>query len=351
MAKKKSKSKSKSKKNVKNSKKAAPSSTRSKKASKATKVKKTAANGNPAIVWTVDPFGDLNEGLKISARMAKMVSDQTGAPIEPVYVLSPGGFNWAGDFSDAWVKKIQPQVETKMNERLKELGLTTLPPKILVHKLLSLTGDTKKVIHYAKSSGARMVLLATHARQGLSRFVLGSFAETAILNSEVPLMLVNPKSEVPKGMSRTLFATDLSKSSKRGFKKFLGQIKGLTSSVVIYHKLPDPIEPVIQTGVQMAGGGWVTVQQFLNKEGQEREKECQQMADEAKKMGFEAKVVLDRSPGFVTDAIINEIKTHKIDYVAMVSKTGPISTVLIGSIGRQMARVSPVPVYLFHEKS
>jgi nucleotide-binding universal stress UspA family protein len=347
MAKKKVKAKLKAKTKAKKTK----SAVKKKKTAKKAPVSKKSTKGSRAIVWTVDPFGDLNEGLKISAKVAKMLADKTSSPIEPVYVLSPGGFNWAGDFSDAWVKKIQPQVEAKMNERLKELGLTTLPPKILVHKLLSLTGDTKKVIHHAKASGARMVLLATHARQGLSRFVLGSFAETAILNSEVPLMLVNPKCEVPQSLDRALFATDLSKSSKRGFKKFLGQVKGLTNSVVIYHKLPDPIEPVIQAGVQMAGGGWVTVQQFLNKEGQEREKECQQMADEAKKMGFDAKVILDRSPGFVTDTIVNEIKSHKIDFVAMVSKTGPISTVLIGSIGRQMARVSPVPVYLFHEKS
>jgi nucleotide-binding universal stress UspA family protein len=345
MANKKAKTKAKTKKAVKK-----PAKSKATKKKAPTK-KASSSQATGAVVWTVDPFGDLTESLKLSAQVAKMVSQKTGAPIEPVYVLSPGGFNWTGDFSDAWVKKIQPQVEEKMNARLKELGIQTRPPKIIVHKLLSLTGDTKKVIHHAKTTGAKMVLLATHARQGLSRFVLGSFAETAILNSEVPLLLINPKCEIPKSMNKVLFATDLSKSSKKGFKKFLAQVKGMTQSVVIYHKLPDPIEPVIQTGVQMAGGGWVSVQQFLTQESKQRESECQQMAADAKKLGFETHVVLDRSAGFVTDAILNEIKGLNIDYVAMISKTGPVATILIGSIGRQMARVSPVPVYLFHENN
>ncbi|MCB0408217.1 MAG: universal stress protein [Bdellovibrionales bacterium] len=301
------------------------------------------------IIWTVDPFGDLSKSIEQSAAMANYVAEKTKSKIEPVYVLSPDGFNWAGDFSSAWVKKVQPQIEEKLNALIKKVGIKTLAPTILVHKLLSLTGDTKKVVQHAKKTGAQMIVLTTHARTGLNRFILGSFAETAILHSKVPLLLLNPHAEVPKTLNKTLFATDLSKESKRGFKKFLKNCKGLVSEIVIYHKLPDPIEPIVQTGVQMAGGGWVSVQQFLSNEGKEREAECQKMAKDAEKMGFKTKVVIDRTTGFVTDSINEEVKKSQVQMVAMVSKTGPVSTILIGSIGRQLTRTSDVPVYLIHE--
>lgn len=301
------------------------------------------------IIWTVDPFGDLSASTGQSAKVAEMVAKKMQSEVEPLYVLSPDGFNWAGDFSGQWVKQVRPKVLEKMDAKINQTGIKALSPTILVHKLLSLTGDTKKVIAYAKRSGARMIVLSTHARKGLNRFVLGSFAETAILNSKVPLMIVNPKCQLPKSFNKALFATDLSKSSKRGFKKFLKNTKGLVNTVVIYHKMPDPIEPVVQTGVQMAGGGWVSVQQFLSKESKQKKIECEKLAKIAKDMGFSTQVVIDKSPGFVTDAMLDQAHASKVGMIAMVSKTGPVSSILIGSVGRQMARISDIPVYLFHE--
>ncbi len=301
------------------------------------------------IIWTVDPFGDLSVSAGQSAKVAEMVARQTGSEIEPLYVLSPDGFNWAGDFSNQWVKEILPKVKDKIESKIRQIGIKPLSPTILIHRMLSLTGDTKKVIGYAQRSGARMIVLSTHARKGLNRFVLGSFAETAILNSKVPLLIVNPKCQLPKKLSKALFATDMSKSSKKGFRKFLKNTKGLVNTVVIYHKMPDPIEPVVQTGVQLAGGGWVSIQQFLNKESKQKKVECDKLAKVAKGMGFNAQVIIDKTPGFVTDAILDQAHASKVGMIAMVSKTGPVSTLLIGSVGRQMARVSDLPVYLFHE--
>lgn len=303
------------------------------------------------IIWTVDPFGDLSASAGQSAKVAEMVAKKTGSEIEPLYVLSPDGFNWAGDFSNQWVKQVKPKVLDKIGKKIAQTGIKALPPTIIVHKMLSLTGDTKKVIGYAKRTGAKMIVLSTHARKGLNRFVLGSFAETAILNSKVPLLIVNPKCQLPKSFNKALFATDLSKSSKRGFRKFLKNTKGLVNTVVIYHKMPDPIEPVVQTGVQMAGGGWVSVQQFLSKESKKCKAECDKLAKVARDLGFNTQVVIDKSPGFVTEAMLDQAHASKVGMIAMVSKTGPVASVLIGSVGRQMARVSDIPVYLFHEEA
>ena len=49
------------------------------------------------------------------------------------------------------------------------------------------------VVSYAKQNGVDLIVVGTHARKGLDRFLLGSVAEKIIANSPVPVIVVPPK--------------------------------------------------------------------------------------------------------------------------------------------------------------
>lgn len=301
------------------------------------------------VVWALDPFTDLKDSLKSTAALVQSICQRENWALEPVYVLSPDGFNWTGDFSGAWVSRYKPYIEKSMNELLQTLGVEShLPPKVIVNKQLSLRDDVKKLLSYTKRNGAELLVLNTHARKGLSRMVLGSFAETAMLKSKTPLLVINPHTVQKQEFKHVFFPTDLSTSSKKAFGKIVKRAKKWGADITLFHKLPDPIEPVVQTGVHMAGGGWVSVYQYLDKESASRRKECEKFAQVATKAGLETKIIVEEKPGYVVDAIMEHAKENKADLITMASRTGSVSSVLIGSVARQLARVSDIPVWIQH---
>ena len=301
------------------------------------------------IVWALDPFAKDQELWSKTSDLLNFLSESSGQKIQPVYVLSPDGFNWTGDFSEPWVDKFKPMAIKAMQQVIKSIELKNcLEPEVAVHPELSLKGDVKKLIDYSRRHAAQLVVLNTHSRTGLDRFFLGSFAETAILESNLPLLIVNSQTEVTKSVKKVLFATDLSDESKKAFERILPQLQTWKASLRIFHKLPDPIEPVIQTGVHIAGGGWVSVQQYLNKESEERMKSCEKLKEKATKLGIETSICIDESPGFVVDAIEKEAENSDSDIIALGAHSGPVSTLLIGSIGRQLVRVANRPVWIKH---
>jgi len=306
---------------------------------------------NKKIIWAMDPFSKSTKRTQVAAETAKKMATSLGAEIEPVFILSPDGFNFTGDFSPGWIKDFKPKAERKMRMVLNKLGMSDLQPKIIVNRSFSQSGDAKKLINYARRQKALAILLATHARSGIARLVMGSFSETTLLQTKVPLVLVNPDSPAMTKMKTILFATDCSNESKKAFMMLVKLAQAAKAKIILYHKLPDPIEPVVQTGVHLAGGGWVSVQQYLSKDQQEKKKKLESWAAAAKKSKVSTKVIIDETPGFVTEAIIEQVKATKADMISLLSKSNAISSVLIGSVGRQIARHSPVPVHLMHKDS
>lgn len=310
--------------------------------------KKVRATQKKKVIWALDPFSG-DEGIyKKTAPLVRFIGEKQGWAVEPTYVLSPDGFNWTGDFSAPWVDKFKPVIEESMTNILQKTSMETLPPRILVHSRLSLRGDVKKLMDYAKKHSGQLVVLNTHARSGLSRMVLGSFAETAALYAKLPLLMINPQATVPSAIKRILYPTDLTSDSKKTFKKIIKLASQWGASIVLMHKLPDPIEPVLQTGVHMAGGGWVSVNQYLDREQKSRHEECEKLAAAARKAGVDCQVEIEDRPGFVADTILGVAKEKSCDLIAVASNAGPVSAILIGSVARQLMRQSEIPIWVQH---
>ena len=64
--------------------------------------------GKKKIIWAMDPFSKSSKRTRAAAETAKTMASALGAEIEPVYVLSPDGFNFTGDFSPGWIKEFKP---------------------------------------------------------------------------------------------------------------------------------------------------------------------------------------------------------------------------------------------------
>lgn len=94
-----------------------------------------------------------------------------------------------GDILDALERVGQAIVDAAV-ERASDRGIETVSDVI--------QGDpSRSIVEYSDESGIDLIVMPTHGRRGLERFLLGSVTERVINTAEVPVVAVNPERDQP----------------------------------------------------------------------------------------------------------------------------------------------------------
>jgi nucleotide-binding universal stress UspA family protein len=304
------------------------------------------------IIWAVDAFLPEKDGHDHLLRTLRVMSEKLGATITPTYVLSPDQLNLSLDFTGPWIKQYKPAVEKSIRHIIEHSGLTNVTePKIIVKDTPSLKNAAKSLSAFASSQGADLIVAGSQGRRGLSRLVVGSFAESLLMISKVPVLIVGPHAHALTDTQHILFPTDLGKASLASFLSLVDLAKDLRAKITLLHVIPNPIEPVIQSGVYLLGGGWVPVPMYLEKEIERHTKRAEEFAEKARKKGIEVSVKVDSTAKSVTQSVFDTAEAERTDWIAMAAESGPVSSALLGSIARQVVRNAPCPVWVLRSRA
>ena len=300
------------------------------------------------IVWAVDAFHKPDLLRKHAVEDLRNLVKGTGAKaVEPVYVLSPDQLNLALEFSSPWIEHHATAVKRALAHLVKGIDVPHLmTPKVLVQNIPSITQSAKVLAVYARRSGADLIVVSTHATEGFAGWLLTSFAETLLLHSKVPVMVVGPRSRSIRKYDHILFPSDLGIHSKASFQRVMALAKSLGAELTLFHTIRHPIAPVILSGAYLLGGGWLSVPSYLSAEEDRRGKFGESLAKIARKAGIKTNVVIDVANVGVVNSILTYAKRRKISLIAMAAHSGPVSSELIGSITWQVVRNTPSPVWV-----
>lgn len=290
-------------------------------------------------VMAVDPFSQTD--LQPLWNLAKPLSDRAGARMQAAYVLAPASMNWTGEFNGHWMKKYQPIAEEKLREKLPAEGIERT---VILCKESGLRASANALIQYANKQKADCIVIATHARSGLERIALGSFAETVILTSKIPVLVVNPEHKLPNSVRRILVPTDLSRGSQKFLSAVVDYAKSLEAEIVLFHKQDDPLDPIVQQGVYALGGGWMSTQSYMDTAMEEKTKEIEKIETMIRKRNVTVSHIFDSSPGGLIESIDRAAQDTGSDMVSVLTKSGSWSATLLGSVARELVRHSSVPI-------
>lgn len=303
------------------------------------------------IIWAFDPYTDIVETWKRSEEAINVINHDERFEVEPVYVLGADLFKWVGNVTPPQVDHLKPYVEKTLAARLGDISIKGLKaPEIIESMNTSRREDIDSFVEYVKDQKPEMLVLNTHARKGLSRFFMGSFAENVLLRCAVPTLFISPEAAPITKFESLLFPTDFSEHSFSVFKDILEDFKGTVKKVSIFSKVLRPVNAFAEAGVTALGGAWIAPEQYLAQEIQARENDSAAWLSYAKDNGFDVALVIDDSLGDVVDAINNYQESNDIDFVAMSSESGRVESVVIGSIARGIIRSSKKPVFVSHSK-
>jgi nucleotide-binding universal stress UspA family protein len=289
-----------------------------------------------SILWAIDPF---EEGIKLESKTILEFANwakQTGRKIEPVYVMN------AHESNNTEIA----QIEAKISAFIAKYPIETVKPAILINKSRSVTQASRCVLEHAKKVNAFLIAVSSHGRSGLSRMRFGSFAEALLTEAQIPLFFINRKSSATTGsLKKTLWPSDFSKHCQRGFSSFLGEAKGFTTEIVLFHDVSFPLE-MMSYGIYGAMG-LPANDSIIEDQQKWAKEECSRLIKKAIEAGYESRGVVSVQAGQIAGSILREAHTNGVGLIAMASKSGPFSSVLLGSEAYEVFRSGEFPVWIY----
>jgi nucleotide-binding universal stress UspA family protein len=104
-----------------------------------------------------------------------------------------------------------------------------------------------EIIYYAQEKDVDLIVLATHGRRGLARWVLGSVAEEVVRYTSRPVLTVPGRGESSLA-TKCLVPLDLSELSLDALRAGAQIARVTESDLEIYHVVETPMAPVVLEG-------------------------------------------------------------------------------------------------------
>lgn len=308
------------------------------------------------IVWAVDPFElEVETRPQVNSMIRKLL--ESGSKIEPVYVMSPDQFELNMELTDGWTKAIRPKANEILEQALKKTlrdvkhpGMSK--PRLLMEKQPSLSRSVKALSDYAFKANAQFILLGSHSRRGISRLLMGSFAESLMLLSKVPVLVVPHQKDASAKSSfdAILVPTDFGPGCDPVLKKIISFAKSNHSSITLYHRFQHPVEPFLKFGVYLLGGGSLTFPELMSKEEQKKRRHADRIVQMGAKLGVDVKVEFVGGEGNTAQAIVERASSDKANLIVMSTSMAPAKAMVLGTVTRQVVRDAPCPVWVLHGK-
>jgi len=250
-------------------------------------LKKTKRN---RILWAVDlsANGDPRYLERTGAALQSWSNGSGAVEIEPVFILQSGRFplpNSAAPLDQEAIFKKQQALLSSMLRNSTQVKI--IPLRIISPAKGVSQSAVNALLAYAKKSRCSAIVLSTHARKGLPRFFLGSFVETALLSSRIPLLVVNPAYAPTDSIRRILFATDLSKNSSAALGSVIAAARERRASLIILH-----VSNFMRDNVAASFGPAAIYYENRRKDIEARKGVLKKMAEKARKSGIAAHGIL-----------------------------------------------------------
>ena len=140
-----------------------------------------------------------NTSLK-ALRHAVEIADKTGSKITLVNIANPTEYMaLAPEFlqEDSYEATALANAENVLNKAealAKSLGATDIQRHITV-SVKGARDMAQQLVDYAAQNSADLLVLGTHGRTGLMHLLMGSFAETVMRQSTLPLLIIRGTDE------------------------------------------------------------------------------------------------------------------------------------------------------------
>lgn len=195
------------------------------------------------------------------------------------------------------------------------------------------------LLRYARKNDIDLIVMGTHGRRGIRRWLLGSVAEEMVQLAECSILTVRaPEDPVHKNIQRILVPVDFSKYAREAlvYAKF---ISGATDApVTLFHVVQDQFHPAFYTPV---------VQSIYDLNPRIEEEMIEKLkVFAAETAGPDVPFNVDVHYGHPAETIVREAEDIHSDLIVMATHglTG-LEHFFMGSVAEKVVRLAQCPVF------
>ncbi|SHK02217.1 Nucleotide-binding universal stress protein, UspA family [Rhodothermus profundi] len=192
------------------------------------------------------------------------------------------------------------------------------------------------ILDYADTVEAELIVLGTHGRRGLRRFLLGSVAEAILRRASVPVLTVREQARVPEGIRHILVPTDFSNDARMVLREAARWAAHFQARLTLLHVLAPAVVPVSVTEVAAVYEVMPGLQQRL-------EEELARWLEVEVPPSVQADYRVEEGPVDLT--ILEQARQQQTDLIAIAThgRSG-VARWLLGSVTERVLRQAPCPV-------
>ncbi len=307
----------------------------------------------------MDP-NDKASTLRESSAWLRGLASTLKSGIQPVHVLGGGAFGIAPEVQAGWLMQLILETEARIQELVSPLKIPhLLPPRVLSEAYHSRSEAVGGLIDYAREQSADLIVLqGGGARRRPASRGLGGFAETLLLRSRIPVLVIpsiagqRPKSGARLRPRKILLALDLSSGGEDAceavFKEGLSWARRLGAALHLFHALPFASSAAYGPGAFDLGATAAAAIYWSEEAAATRKVELERFAARANRAGVPCTLELETRALRPSDAVLRAAKRAKCDWIAMASRSGRWSALVLGSVTRMVAREATCPVWIIH---
>jgi nucleotide-binding universal stress UspA family protein len=299
------------------------------------------------IVWAIDPFEKTTPNKALVQKINGLFL-KSKFQIKPAYVLPLPALK-TGEFpeEERLLNEVAEAKETS-EKYLQNLGVTDVKIDVLPVRHSGLKTKVEQILSFAEKQKATCLMLSSHGRSGIPRLMMGSFAEALLALSPYPLLFL-PDASIKMSDStknpRAFFTTDFSSLSKKAFDKFLPSARALKLDLILFYSVSLP-------SIALEGDYGVPIvlpDNYFSSQVEWAQQKGTLWLKEAQVLGLNARfVVKDSGIGPNTAQVILHMAKHEeADMIVMTSTSSESSSVILGSVAREVFRSRTFPVWVY----
>ena len=177
---------------------------------------------------------DFSEPAEAALPFVKAIAHQYGSRVYATHVILPDVYAcMAPEFGDVVTAGSEQAAKSRM-QRL-AAGLAGLPHETVVEWGPEVWPALQRVV---KKNNIDLVVLGTHGRKGIKKFLLGSVAEEIWRRSDVPVLTIGPSVSRSRPVVQchcVLFATDFTPESLAGLPYAVSMAREYRAHLVLLH--------------------------------------------------------------------------------------------------------------------
>jgi nucleotide-binding universal stress UspA family protein len=279
---------------------------------------------------------DGSDPAERAARYGVALADSYGAAIHAVSVVDERDFSAGILDGEDLIREGQESADEEATRAVEFVG--NLAPEAAVTTHVEIGVPAAAILEYVSRAGIDAVVMGTHGRTGIERFVIGSVTERVVRLADVPVLSVRPTEITPTWppVDRVLFPTDGSDAAASALPYAIDLAERFGAVLEVLYVIDERTKSSyynIQTALEDVTGGLQTA----------AERATDRVEEEATERGVTVETTI--VGGLPSETICERAEDPGADIVVMAThgRTG-LGHALLGSVTERVVRNSPTPV-------